>query len=141
VPITKSVKTLYAGMGSSTTSYTLNNYSAAASAATLLCPMGTPQTSPPATGTVTQTGSNPVRQGLVRVKSEASVASFQVTSITGKDAGGATYILFAGEPALTMAGIVDRYFHFSSDAALVEIDVAILPGATATVSLEVVGGG
>jgi hypothetical protein len=141
MPISKSIKTLYPGMGSPTTSYTLNNYSAAASAATLACPMGTPQTTLPATGTVTQTGSNPVRQGLVRVKTEASVSTFQVTSITGKDASANVYILFAGEPALAMAGIADRYFHFSSDVPLTEIDIAILPGAATTVSLEVVGGG
>jgi hypothetical protein len=144
VPITNSIKTVFPGMGSSSVSYTLNNYSAAASAVTLACPMGTPQTTPPATGSVTQTGSTPVRRGMVRVKTEAAVASFLVTAISGKDAQGVVYVLYHGDTATALAGIasavVDQYFHFSVDALLVEVDVGILPGAAVAVSLEVVGG-
>jgi hypothetical protein len=144
VPITNSVKTLFPGMGSSSVSYTLNGYTAAASAATLACPMGTLQTTPPATGQVLQTGSTPVRRGMVRVKTDAAVASFLVTAISGKDAGGVVYVLYHGDVATALAGIasavVDQYYHFNSDVPLTEIDVAILPGAAVNISLEVVGG-
>ena len=124
MPISKSIRQIYPGMGSPGSSgFSMQNAAAAASAATLVCPL--PQ---------------PLSHGLVRIKTEAAVASFQVTSITGKDASAAVYILFAGEPALAMAGINDRYFHFNSDVPLVEIDIGILPGAATTISYEVVGG-
>lgn len=138
-PISSSIKKAYAGLGSPGTWVIKQDLPVASGASTVTFPFG--QASDAYT---TFSGSGPVRQGKVRVKTEAPVASFLIVAIVGKTQTGAQVVLYHGDVATAIAGVssavVDEFQDFVSDAALTEIDVMINAGAAVNASFEVVGG-
>ena len=137
--ITNSIRNTYPGLGSPGTTYSRQNFPAASGASTVACVFGT---APDAYTTFS--GKGPVRQGMVRVKTEAPVASFLVDSIVGKDASGNQYVLYHGDVATALTGVVsavvDQLYQFQSDTPLTEIDVMITAGAAVNASLEIAAG-
>ena len=137
--ITHSVRNVYPGMGSPGTTYMRQAFPVASGASTVTCVFGTAPDQ-----YTTFSGSGPVRHGMVRVKSEAAVASFDVVALVGKDASGNQYVLYHGDVATAIPGVasavVDQPYHFISDTPLTEIDVMLSAGAATIGSLEIAAG-
>lgn len=134
--ITNSVRNSYAGLGSPAASYSRQDQAAASGASTLVCAMP-----------------SPVRQGYVRVKTEAPVASFLISAVLGRtnvDINGQPLstpdqiVLYHGDVATAITGVttayVDECVRFQSDRPMFEIDIMITAGAATTISYEVAGG-
>ena len=100
MPIQNSVAKIYPGKGSPSTVWRHQDAPAPASATVIAAVFGTA-----ADAYTTFQGSGPVRQGYIRVKTEAAVASFLVTQIVGKDASGVQYVLFHGDVATALTGV------------------------------------
>jgi hypothetical protein len=142
VSIQNSIKNSYPGLGSPSVSYTKQDFAVASGDSEISCPLVPGNMEPGESGVMT--GNMPVRQGIVRIKTEAPVASFRVTSIVGEDTETNDVILYRGDvaTAITLTGSpkYDLCYRFVSDMPLNEIDINVNAGAAVQCSVEVVGG-
>lgn len=139
MPIKNSIRNVYPGLGSPSTWVVKQDLPVASGASTITCIFGQA-----ADTYTTFGGSGPVRQGKVRVKTEAPVASFLIVAIVGKDASGTQYVFYHGDVATALTGVasavVDESQDFISDTPLTEIDIMVNAGAAVNASIEVIAG-
>jgi len=131
MPISNTIKNVYAGFGSPTVYFSNQNFNITNGNTTVSLPVG-------ANVQTNQQGTGTVRVGLVRVKTESvgtfintgnlypNAALIRVLNIWGDDGSSNVVQLYSGDAVAGVANInIDEYYEFSCDLPLANINISI----------------